>query len=120
MGFGEQVKKAMEITGITRPELEKRADLKPSYLSQYFKDPNRDPQISTAIKIARALGVSLSFLAGNDDIIKLDELSYREMEIIRKFRSLSVAGQDEVSDYVDYQLSKKKEEVPDSSVSEIA
>ena len=120
MSFGKQLEKALEIRGISQAELCRRSGLKSSYISQYINKPDRDPYLSTAVKIANALNVSLEFLAGEKDTIYFDRTSPKEKELIDGFRRLTLDGQDEIMGQLDCQLSKKKEEVSDHSISEIA
>lgn len=120
MSFGKQLEKALAIRGISQAELCRRSGLKSSYISQYIKKPDRDPYLSTAVKIAQALNVSLEFLAGSRNSVEVEGISSKEKALVDGFRELTIEGQDEVMGMLDYQRSKKKEDVPDNSVSEIA
>ena len=67
MGFGQQMLKALDMRGMTRADLCRLTGLKSGHLAPYVKDPDRDPRLSTAVKVARALGVSLEYLAGIEE-----------------------------------------------------
>ena len=66
MSFGKRLNQILLDRDITPAQLSKMLGWNTGVLSQYLNNPKRDPRLSTAIKIADALGVSLDYLAGRE------------------------------------------------------
>lgn len=64
MGFGQRVKAILESRGMKPAELSRELGWNTGVLSQYIKNPDRSPTLSTACRIALALDVSLDYLGG--------------------------------------------------------
>lgn len=58
--IGKAIKELREQQGMGLNQLAKQAGIAPSALS-YIENENRDPRFSTVCKIAKALGVSMSY-----------------------------------------------------------
>ncbi len=99
-----------------------------SKISQIVNGKVKDPRMSTLIKLADALDVSLDYLAGRTDSPmgfcdeELEDLRIdaRARKLLRGFDLLPPEGKDAIQDQVDFQLSKNKKEVPDHRVCEVA
>lgn len=59
LDFAEQIATAMEEQGITRSELARRINKKPSFITRLLKC-NGNPTFSTAVQIAKALNMTFS------------------------------------------------------------
>lgn len=66
MSFGKRLNQILLDRDMTPAELSRMLGWNTGVLSQYLNNPKRDPRLSTAIKIADALGVSLDYLAGRE------------------------------------------------------
>ena len=66
MSFGKRLNQILLDRDMTPAQLSKMLGWNTGVLSQYLNNPKRDPRLSTAIKIADALGVSLDYLAGRE------------------------------------------------------
>lgn len=66
MSFGRRLNQILLARDMTPAQLSKILGWNTGVLSQYLNNPKRDPRLSTAIKIADALDVSLDYLAGRD------------------------------------------------------
>lgn len=96
MSFGKRLNQILLDRGMTAAQLSKMLGWNTGVLSQYMNNPDRDPRLSTAVKIADALDVSLDFLAGREpphppgaqpalDVYEADLVSsYRQLTPERK------------------------------------
>ena len=66
MGFGQRVNEVLLARGLTPADLSRELGWNTGALSQYMNNPDRSPKLSTAIKIADALDVSIDWLAGRE------------------------------------------------------
>lgn len=121
----KRINQAMRAKHMKQVDLAKKSKEDPSKISQLVNGKVEDPRMSTLIKIASALEVSLDYLAGLTDNplgfcgeeLPIDE---RAQMLLRGFDLLPPEGKDTVQDMVDFQLSKSKAEVPDIEVLEAA
>lgn len=118
-GFGELVQREMAKRDMSQAELCRRSGLKSGHLSPYLNGKKeRDPQLSTAAKIADALDVSLDYLAGRtdnpmgfcDEELEGLHIDSEARALLRGFELLPPNGREAIQDQVDFQLSKKREE----------
>ena len=80
----------------------------------------KDPTLTTAIKIAKALDVSLDYLAGRTDNpsgMTDEELAQLKIDaearaLLRGFELLPPEGRETVQEMVDFQLSKSRNPTP--------
>lgn len=99
MGFKENLKDELAYQGLLVKELAGKAGLKPSSLSNYLRESSSIPSADIAVKIARALNVSVEYLVtGRDSVsslscdscsanvrrltVKLEELSLRDLNLV--------------------------------------
>lgn len=100
MGFGDRVKEVLDARGLKQVDLCRMAGIKSGLLSPYMTNPEKDPKLSTACKIALALDVSLDYLGGLIDEprpIQRDEdgrpvFSNTELELIGLYRDSNPQG----------------------------
>ena len=110
MGFGQRVKVILDQRGIKPADLSRELKWNTGVLSQYIKNPDRSPTLSTACKIAVALDVSLDYLGGlvdeprpierdeNGNIVLSESLLQRQLG--DGFSKLNDEGQMKAVDYV--------------------
>ena len=128
MGFGQIVNDELLKRDMTPADLSRQLGWNTCVLSQYMNNPNRDPRLSTAAKIAKALDVSLDYLAGltdNPSGMCAEELEGLRIDaeartLLRGFDQLTPDGRHVIIEQVDFQLSKNRAQGPDSAVCEVA
>lgn len=99
MSFGERMQAVLDERGMTRADLCRATGLTSGHLTPYMKDPDRSPNLSTAVKIASALDVSIDYLAGITDDptprhATAPALAPSERELLGDYRSLDPPGRD--------------------------
>jgi transcriptional regulator with XRE-family HTH domain len=67
MDFGMRIKRRREKLGISQSELARRVGIPPSKVSDWERGSRRDMNLSTALRVARALGCGIDHLAGTWD-----------------------------------------------------
>lgn len=67
MTIGERLKRLREIKGLSQNELAKRAGVHRPTISELEAGRQQDVTVETAKRLARALGVSLGLLVGEDE-----------------------------------------------------
>ncbi len=110
----------MEQKGWKQADLCRATGLQAGAIAQYMTKPDRDPRLSTAIKIADALDVSIDYLAGRTDNpsgLTDEELAALKIDaearaLLRGFELLPPEGKETVQDMVDFQLSKSRDQAP--------
>ncbi|MDP5273990.1 helix-turn-helix domain-containing protein [Chengkuizengella axinellae] len=86
MSIGSNIKKIRKERGYTQVELSGRANLSRSYLADVERD-RYNPSVETLTSIAKALGVSSSFILGaTDDDMECKRL-YEELKVILRMMS---------------------------------
>ncbi len=116
MLFGERLKETMQAKGLKQADLCRLTGLKSGAIAQYITKPDRDPRLSTVIKIADALDVSIDYMAGltdNPSGMTDEELAQLKIDaearaLLRGFELLPPEGKTAIQDQVDFQLSKSK------------
>ena len=88
MGFKENLKEELSYQGMLVKELASRAGLNPSSISNYLRENSSVPSADVAVKIARALGVSVEYLVTGDAEVSGVSRNYPP-EIIHLADSLS-------------------------------
>ena len=67
MSFGNRLNQLLLERDMTAATLSRMLGWNTGVISQYLNKPDRDPRLSTAVKVANALGVSVDYLAGLTD-----------------------------------------------------
>lgn len=67
MNFRENLKYLMDFKNIQTKELSKLSGISENTIKSYLKEASSEPKISNAISIAKALGVSVEYLANLDE-----------------------------------------------------
>jgi transcriptional regulator with XRE-family HTH domain len=68
VGFKENLKSEMEFRGISSKELAVLSTVKLSTLNAYLNVRSRRPSAENAVKIARALGITVEYLVSGDTV----------------------------------------------------
>lgn len=63
MTFGEMLLKLMDEKGINQAELARRSGMSKQNITELVKGRSKEPSFSKAVAIARALGVSVEYMA---------------------------------------------------------
>lgn len=113
----QRINDAMRIKRMKQVDLAKESKEDPSKVSQLVNGKVKDPRFSTVINIARALDVSLDYLAGltdNPEGFCGEEIpiDVRAQHLLRGFELLPPEGKDAIQDQVDFQLSKSRDKAP--------
>lgn len=125
MSFGKRLNAILLNRGITAADLSRKLGWNSGVLSQYLNKPDRDPRLSTAVKLADALDVSLDYLAGRtdnpagmcDEELEGLRIDAEARAMLRGFTLLPPEGRASVAEQVDFQLAKSaKEEMQDRRV----
>jgi transcriptional regulator with XRE-family HTH domain len=67
MTLGERLKSLREMRGLSRSELARRAHVHRPTIIELEEGRQKDVGVSIAIRLAKALGVKLELLVGEDD-----------------------------------------------------
>lgn len=113
----KRINQAMKSKGYGQADLVRVTKEGASKISQLVNGKVKDPRMSTLVKIAEALDVSLDYLAGRTDnpMGMCDEeledlyIDARARELLRGFELLPPEGKDAIQDQVDFQLSKSRD-----------
>lgn len=62
--LSERIQNALDVRGMTQADLVKITGMSSAIISQIVSGKTPDPRFMTVVKIARALDVSLEYLAG--------------------------------------------------------
>lgn len=62
--LGERIQNALDVRGMTQADLARSSGLSTAIIAQIVTGRTKDPHFSNVVKIARALDVSLNYLAG--------------------------------------------------------
>lgn len=88
--FGPRVESALRARGWTQGQLAHFSGVGQSHISQIIKGTTR-PRIDIAASLARALGVSLDWLAGLPPQPGVETLTPEERELVEAFAKLDAA-----------------------------
>lgn len=129
MDFTERLNQVMNARGWRQIDLCKASGLTSGQVAFLVKGKTKDPGISTAAKVAKALNVSLDYLAGLKDDPAIERHSAPVMEIetvrlVEDFESLPEEGRGAILDQVEFQKMKSlrasEESLPDNPLPGIA
>lgn len=62
--LGERIQNALDVRGMTQADLARKSGLSTGLVAQIVSGRTKDPKFTNVVKIARALDVSLEYLAG--------------------------------------------------------
>lgn len=121
MGFGQRVNEILIERGMTPADLSRQLGWNTGVLSQYMNNPDRDPRLSTAIKVSEALHVSLEYLAGWDEEEEREGPKDPLLDkMIEGFGRLPYRGKLALLEQLEFQLSKSEPSMPVNQVSGVA
>lgn len=111
MIFTERLNLVMNARGWRQIDLCKASGLTSSQVAYIVNGKTKDPTITTAARIAKALNVSLDYLAGLKDDPAIEHHSAPVMEIetvrlVEDFESLPEEGRGAILDQVEFQKMK--------------
>ena len=118
----DRLKDAMRSKGMLQVDLCNATGEKSSKISQIVNGKTKDIRLSTAVKLADALDVSLDYLAGRTEPKAAPYPDVETERLTEGFSQLNRDGRMVVLDTVEFQLSKnsKSEEMPHRKVSGVA
>jgi transcriptional regulator with XRE-family HTH domain len=67
MGFGENLKQELAYTGMLKKELAAKSGVHKRAIDTYVRTKSSMPPADTAVKIAKALGVTVEYLVTGED-----------------------------------------------------
>lgn len=85
MELKDRIYKSMISNGISQADLCRKTGMVSSKISQILQGKTTDPRLSTAVKIADALDVSLDYLAGRKQTPEI-KLSSDEQQLVNNYR----------------------------------
>lgn len=111
MSFTERLNRVMDERGWRQIDLCRASGLTSGQVAFLVKGKTKDPGLSTAARIAKALNVSLDYLAGlkDDPAIERHTAPVMEIETVRlveDFESLPEEGRGAILDQVEFQKMK--------------
>ena len=105
MGFKENLKAELNFTGMLVKELATRSGIKKKTLDSYMGNKSYTPSAENAVKIAKALGVSVEYLVtGKDTTQKIPHsaLPSDMLEIVQVTRQLNTKDRDVILNLARY------------------
>ena len=117
MSFKENLKEAMYCKNLTTVQLAAITGINSGTISSYLKTKNSMPPVDKAIKLARALDVSVDFLVNGFDSkteSSIQQKSPFSIEVFKIAQKMSELDRDEltiITTLLDF-LKKKKQSVP--------
>lgn len=97
--FAKRLKQKRKEEGLTTLELGKQVNISDAQISRYETE-NRVPSLANAIKIANYFGVTIDWLAGQEDVnIELEHLT-------SIYNKLSEVGKKQVINFAEYLIDK--------------
>ena len=108
MGFRENLKAELSYSGILVKELAAQTGLKKHTIDNYLSVRGRMPAADVAVKIAKALGVSVEYLiTGEENIPENSFMKPEFIEIIKDFRILNKDDREMITEII--QLHKNRQ-----------
>ena len=108
MSFGQKLNEVLLEHEMTPADLSRQLGWNTGVISQYMNKPDRSPKLSTAVKIADALGVSIDWLAGREGFDmhgRIDRstgaLQKDERKLVGDYRSTHDYFKPEISAYAE-------------------
>ena len=97
MGFKENLKSQLDYSGMPVKELAARSGVKKKTIDSYLTARSYTPSVETAVRIAKALGVSVEYLVTGKDTIKdipISSLPRDIQEIVLASEQLNIKDRD--------------------------
>lgn len=117
MEFRDRVLEALQMRGMTQADLCHKTQMGSSKVSQILSGKVKDPRLSTAIKIADALDVSLDYLAGRKES-KAVRMSRDESTLLDNYRTAPPSGKASIERIARLEASSHEQEARGSSSEE--
>ena len=96
MGFAENVKSEIEYRDIQIKELAGKTGISRNTLTKYLSGRKAQPGVENAVRIAKALGVSVEYLVSGSD--REEVMTPKVRDILRQYLSLSEFNRRTVED----------------------
>lgn len=106
--FGARLRQTREMHGLNQTELAKRAGLTAAAVSQ-LESGDRMPAFETQVKLAKALGTSVSYLLGEES----PDLPPKLKAVFRDLNALSANDLEKVRDFAAYLRAKTESNTDD-------
>lgn len=119
MEFKDRVLEALQTRGMTQADLCHITQMGSSKVSQILSGKVKDPRLSTAIKIADALDVSLDYLAGRKES-KAVRMSRDESSLLDNYRTATPSGKASIERIARLEAGSQEQEARGSSSERIA
>ena len=107
MGFREKLREARTAKGINQVELSTRIGLSKNAVSNY-ENGSSNPNVDVLYRICKELNVDPNFLFQDEVPIHSISLNNDEKRMLRGFRMLNQAGQEELKKYIKLLLCNKE------------
>lgn len=107
MGFKERLKEARLLNNMTQEQIAEKIGVAKSTFTGYEKG-NSEPNMYTVSKIMKALNVDANFLWQDDCDFPM-QVSYDEMQYIKKYRSLDKPGKSHVDTVLVWETDRIKQ-----------
>lgn len=104
MELGARIREIREDQGLSQEQLAERVGTAQSTISQ-LEQGERNPSYRTLRSLAKALGVSVSYLLGEAEV---EELSPEEELLFREYRGLSDAARRQLREYARFLKQAKR------------
>jgi len=99
MSFGENLREAIDYSGLEQKELAYKANISLRNIENYLRKNASVPLVDKAVRIAQALGVTVEYLVTGKDLTKKitasgsSEIDYEIRQLIKSLKNLSVEKQ---------------------------
>jgi transcriptional regulator with XRE-family HTH domain len=113
MGFKENLKSELTYSGMLVKELAAKCGVKKYSIDNYLNKRGQTPSVEAAVKIARALGVTVEYLVTGEENRQSDtdvQMSAHIRAIIRLFEHLDEENQKFIIDFIKWILTRKNQE----------
>ena len=101
MGFKENLKSELQYQGLMVKELAEKSDISRRTLDNYLRENESDPTADNAVKIAKALGVSVEYLVTGSDSSVSHSIRPEVIELINDINYLPMEDLKLIKEFVD-------------------
>lgn len=106
--FLKRLKNAKTVKKLRIDEISQDSGIPVGTVSKIFAGITTDPKINTMISIANTLGVSIDYLVYGK--VFIDNYSYEEKDIIKKYRLLDEGGKGRIKNQLEYEVTQQAQE----------